>query len=255
MRRFIVTGTQRTGSATIASLLGSHEGVACGWEWSHKVSWLQRVEACRRALHGDFALLCEPHRQQILAEISPASLWLGYRGLFRANDKWTLSPSIAPSLWLDRFHETLRWWQSEPAIHVVHMIRTDNLAWLRSKFGAKELGTFGAGQTYREDVSVHLPIRASLKRLEMKLWLDQRLGELRHSNPYHVIRYEDLLTDMEGVTRAAQQFLGLEPQPVPPEQVRPRQSAGIPVEQHIQNYEELRAALERAALLTTPFNR
>jgi hypothetical protein len=87
----------------------------------------------------------------------------------------------------------------------------------------------------------------------MKLWLDARLAELKLTNPYHIIRYEDLLTDMAGVTRAAQRFLGLEPQIMPPEQVRTRQSAGIPIDRHIRNYRELRAALERAALLNAPF--
>lgn len=254
MKSFIITGTQRTGSSTISNLLGYHESVACGWEWPHQVSWPRRVEACRRGLQGDFGLLCERHRQQITGAISGKSLWLGYKGLFRANDKWIVAPSIGASLWLDRFYETLRWWQSDPAIHIFHLVRTDNLAWLRSKFVARKLGTFGAGQAYPENVSVRIPIRASLKRLRMKLWVDERLGELRHTNPYHTIRYEDLLIDIGGVTGAAQRFLDLEPQIMPSEKVRTRQSAGIPVERHLQNYEELRAALERAALLTAPFN-
>jgi hypothetical protein len=253
MRPFIITGTQRTGSATISGLLGYHNSVACGWEWPHQVSWSRRVEACRRALHGDFSLLCERHREQITTAISETTLWLGYKSLFRANDKWILSPSVAASLLLDRFHESLGWWRREPSIHIVHMVRTDNLAWLRSKFVARKVGSFAAGQRYPENVSVDIPVHASLKRLRMKIWLDQTLGELRHSNPYHVIRYEDLLTDMNGVTQAVQRFLGLEPQVRPLEQVRTRQSAGIPVDRHIRNYEQLRAALERAGLLISPF--
>jgi hypothetical protein len=252
MTPFIITGTQRTGSATISRLLGYHNSVACGWEWPHQVSWLRRVEACRRGLHGDFRLLCARHREQIAATISETTLWLGYKSLFRANDKWVVKPSIAASLILDRFRETLNWWQREPTIHIVHMVRTDNLAWLRSKFVARRVGSFWAGQSYPEDVMVDVPIRSSLKRLRMKRWLDQRLGELRHTNPYHVIRYEDLLTDLNGVTRAVQRFLGLEPQLMPLEQVRSRQSEGIPVDRHVRNYQELLTALERAALLTAP---
>ena len=253
MRPFIVTGTQRTGSSTVCRLLGHHDNVACGWEWPHQVSWFRRVEACRRGLRGDFRLLWETHRGQISDAISETTLWLGYKSLFRANDKWTVTPSVAPSLFLDRFYGSLHWWRSDPTIHIVHLVRTDNLAWLRSKFVAREVGSFAAGQTYPKDVSVHIPVRASLRRLTMKLWLDARLAELKRTNPYHIIRYEDLLADMAGVTRAAQRFLGLEPQIMPPEQVRTRQSAGIPIERHIRNYRELRAALEQAALLNAPF--
>lgn len=253
MKPFIITGTQRTGSATISAVLGYHDNVACGWEWPHQVSWSRRVEACRRALRGDFRLLCERHRAQITAAISETTLWIGYKSLFRANDMWILQPSVAASLFLDRFYETLGWWRREPAIHIVHMVRTDNLAWLRSKFVARKLGSFGAGQAYPEDVLVDVPVRASLKRLRMKNWLDQALNELKQSNPYHLVRYEDLLTDRSRVTKGVQRFLGLEPQFMPEEQVRSRQSAGIPVERHIRNYQELRTALERADLLTATF--
>jgi hypothetical protein len=153
---------------------------------------------------------------------------------------------------MDRFHECLHWWRREPAIHVVHMVRTDSLGWLRSKFVASELGSFGAGHAYPENVRIEIPVRTALKLLRMKMWLDERLSELSHSNPYRAIRYEDLLTDMAGVAGKAQAFLGLEPQVMPAPQVRARQSAGITVDQHIENYEELRRALERAALLTLP---
>jgi hypothetical protein len=252
MKVFVVTGTQRTGSSTVSSLLGYHDQVACGWEWPHQVSWLRRVDACRRALHGDFAMLCERHQTQIAAAISERTQWLGYKNLFRASHKWAVAPPLAPSLIMDRFHECLRWWRREPAIHIVHMVRTDSLAWLRSKFVASNLGSFGAGQAYPEDVSIEIPVRTSLKLLRMKMWLDERLNELRHSNPYHIIRYEDLLTDMPGVAGSAQAFLGLEPQLMPAQEVRARQSAGIAVDQHIQNYAELHMALEGAALLTLP---
>jgi hypothetical protein len=252
MKFFIVTGTQRTGSSTISGLLGYHNQVACGWEWPHQVSWLRRVEACRRALHGDFAMLCERHQAQIAAAISERTQWLGYKNLFRANNKWIVAPPLAPSLIMDRFHECLHWWRGEPAIHIVHMIRTDSLAWLRSKFVASKLGSFGAGQSYPEDVRIEIPVPTSLRLLRMKMWLDERLSELSHSNPYYAIRYEDLLSDMPDVARRAQAFLGLEPQVMPSQQVRGRQSAGIAVDQHIQNYAELHTALERAALLKVP---
>jgi hypothetical protein len=252
MKFFIITGTQRSGSSTIAALLRYHDGVACGWEWPHPISWLRRVEACRRAFQGDFSMLWERHQAQISSGISENTIWLGYKNLFRANNKWLVAPPLAPSLIMDRFHECMRWWRQEPEIHIVHMVRTDSLAWLRSKFIARKLGSFGAGQTYPDDVSVDIPVGTALKILRMKTWLDQRLSELSHTNPYLAIRYEDLLTDMADVARRAQRFLSLEPQVMPQQQVRTRQSAGISVDQHIGNYSELHRALERAALLNVP---
>jgi hypothetical protein len=86
----------------------------------------------------------------------------------------------------------------------------------------------------------------------MKLWLDQTIGELATSNPYHVIRYEDLFIDRNSVIQKAQQFLGFEPELMPEEMIRQRQSKGIPIEKHIRNFRQLEEALERASLLTAP---
>lgn len=252
MNRFVVTGTGRTGSATLGRALGFHESVAAGWEWGFKVPWARRVEACRRGLRGDFSLLADRERAQIEAAVTGATKWLGYKGIFRTNDKWLVTPAAGVTLFLDRFYETLRWWRSEPDIHVLHIVRTDNLAWLRSKFVATKLGMFGAGNRYPEDVSVEIPVHAAIKRVRMKVWLDEKLSELARTNPYCLIRYEDLARDLDAVTAKAHRFLGLEPQIMPRERVLERQSAGIPIEQHVRNYERLRDALRRASLLETP---
>ena len=158
----------------------------------------------------------------------------------------------AISLCQDRFYANMAWWQSEPDIHIIHIVRTDNLAWLRSKFVARKLSSFGAGNQYSDDVSVSIPVYRALKRLQMKLWLDQTIGELATSNPYHVIRYEDLFIDRNSVIQKAQQFLGFEPELMPEEMIRQRQSKGIPIEKHIRNFRQLEEALERASLLTAP---
>jgi hypothetical protein len=91
-----------------------------------------------------------------------------------------------------------------------------------------------------------------MKHVRMKLWLDEQLSGLARTNPYCMIRYEDLAADIDAVTAKAHRFLGLEPQLMPAERVLKRQSAGIAIEDHVSNYENLRAALTRAALLETP---
>ncbi len=67
-----------------------------------------------------------------------------------------------------------------------------------------------------------------------------------------MIRYEDLLTDRNSVIQKAQKFLGLEPELMQEDMIRQRQSKGIPIEKHIQNFRQLEEALERASLLTAP---
>lgn len=251
MNRFVVTGTGRTGSSTLERVLGYHGSVAAGWEWAFKVPWTSRVDACRRALRGDFGSLSRRDREQIQAAVTGETTWIGYKGIFRTNDKWLITPAAGVTLYLDRFRETLAWWRSEPDIHVVHIVRTDNLAWLRSKFIATKVGAFAAGTRYPEDASVTIPVRAAIKRTRMKVWVDEQLSTLSRTNPYCLIRYEDLARDLDAVTAKVHRFLGLEPQPMPAERIPQRQSAGIPIEQHVRNYEQLRDALMRASLLET----
>jgi hypothetical protein len=249
MEPFIITGTQRTGSATLALALGYHNRVACGWEWPQKASWFRRISACRHALAGDFRLLCSRHQDHVGAQISPDTRWLGYRSLFRANDKWLGSPAVAPSLLLDRFRGNLRWWSGDAKIRIIHMIRPDSLAWLRSKYVARELKSFWAGERYSENTRVVVPVGAAVKRLKMKAWVDGRLNSLKLTNPYIAVRHQDLVSDFPGALRRVHEFLEIEDQPVPMEKMPPQQSGGIPLEQHIQNYKELYDAVSRAGML------
>jgi hypothetical protein len=185
-------------------------------------------------------------------ELTESTTTLGYRSLFRANDKWLYRPSMALSLFLDRFSENLEWWSRDGDIHVIHIVRTDNVAWLRSKFVARKLDSFSAGTGYSQDLRLSVPVRAAVRRLKMKHWLDGRLSEIRRTNPYHLVCYENLLKDRNATIADAQEFLGLSPELMPEEKVRQRQSKGIPIEQHLSNYDELLSILERENLVSAP---
>jgi hypothetical protein len=252
VKPFIITGTERVGSSTFANSLSYHRKIACGWEWSLRVQWWRRVKACQLALRGDFHMLADRHQEHMVTEFDEQSQSLGYRSLFRANDKWLGSPAGAFSLFLDRFFDAIRWWQSEPDIHIIHIVRTNNLAWLRSKFVARKLESFGAGNQYSEELRLEIPVYRALKRVRMKQWLDQAISELSSTNPYHIVRYEDLLSDRNSVIRNAQEFLGFDAELMPSTMIPQRQSKGIPIEQHVSNYEALHAALHTAGLLTAP---
>lgn len=252
VKPFIITGTERVGSSTFANSLSYHHNIACGWEWSRRVPWRRRVRACQLALRGDFRMLAGRHRDHMATEFGEQSKCLGYRSLFRANDKWLGSPEWAFSLYLDRFFDTTSWWQSEPDIHIIHIVRTNNLAWLRSKFVAKKLGSFGAGNQYSEDLRLKIPVNRALRRVRMKQWLDQAISELSATNPYHLIRYEDLLSGRDSIIRNAQEFLGFDAELMPQTKIPQRQSKGIPIEQHVSNYEALHTALQTVGLVTAP---
>lgn len=252
LKSFIITGTERVGSSTFANSLRYHPKIACGWEWSLRVPWWRRVQSCRRALEGDFQLLARRHQDHMATEFNAESECLGYRNLFRANDKWLGKPSWALSLFLDRFDDMTRWWRSDPAIHVIHIVRTNNLAWLRSKFVARKASSFGAGNLYPEELRLHIPVNRAVKRVQMKQWLDLKINQISATNPYHLVCYEDLLKDRETVISESQRFLGLDAQLMPQEQIPQRQSKGIPIERHVSNYQELCAALDSEGLRTAP---
>ena len=114
------------------------------------------------------------------------------------------------------------------------------------------LESFGAGNQYSEELRLEIPVYRALKRVRMKHWLDQAISELSATNPYFIVRYEDLLSDRNSVIRNAQEFLGFDAELMPSTMIPQRQSKGIPIEQHISNYEALHEALHTAGLLTAP---
>src|SRR5687767_14704586 len=129
--KFVIVGTQRTGSSALAESIGLHPRIACGWEWTLYIPPHRKISTARKALDRDFSGLSEKHQNQVQAHLKNNKQVIGYKRLFRSSDKWLFHPRYAPALLIDRLEAHLDWWRSDPTIHIVHIVRRDDLAWYK----------------------------------------------------------------------------------------------------------------------------
>ena len=206
MKNFIVVGTQRTGSSALAEWIGTHPSVACGWEWTLRAKYTKKVSTAKHALKGDFSVLNAKNRDYINSQLTPNTEWLGYRQLFRSSNKWLINPRFSPTLFIDRLYDFTRWLSREPNLHIIHIIRKDNLAWLASKSISSYTGKFTGAYNFEDRVVVDLS--EGIKRLRAKTWVDKALSQLEKTNPYHRVYYEDFKLDNGFEGNKALNFLG-----------------------------------------------
>lgn len=182
------------------------------------------------------------------AIFSPRIEWIGYRSLFSSSDKWLFTPGFNIALLSDRFGDHLRWFARQPDLHIIHIIRRDNVDWLKSKYASRATNAY-VGTEYPEGLKVTIPIRSSIRRLQTKNWIDQNLAGLARSNHYFKVEYEHFLEDRVTVMADALQFLGLDVNSVADAGAKVlRQSTGDAAH-YILNYVALHRALEEHGLL------
>ena len=185
LKGFLIVATYRSGSSALAERIGLHPQIACGWESTMSVPVHRKLAIGKELLAGDLASLEADERAQIEQSLTPDTRMIGYRRLFRASDKWLGSLRFSPALWVDRLEAHLAWWRANPAIAIVHIVRGDNLAWLRSLASAKTSGSF-FGQAYPEDLEFRFDLHEAEKRVVAKHFITGHLDTLRATNPYHV---------------------------------------------------------------------
>ncbi len=248
MRNFVIVGTQRTGSSALAEALALHPDIACGWEWSQRSPFNKKISIAKESLSGDFRNLDNNNQKHMLGLDLSTIDWLGYRRLFRSSAKWIVHPRYSPALLVDRLGAHLRWFSSRPNIHVIHIIRRDNLAWIRSKVMSRASGKF-FGEAYPEGLKESVNIHEAVKRLKAKNWVDQRLISKSASNPYLRIDYEGFLDDNRSAVNDALTFLGCDPSALERLKMKARKQSSSNKTDGILNYHELRTTLDRAGLL------
>ena len=243
MRNFIIVGTQRTGSSALGEAIGLHPEIVCGWEWTnHTIPW-KKVLIAKKALQGDFEYLLEKHRNYLLDELSEKTEWLGYRRLFGATDKWFVDPAFSVTLLLDRFAQHIDWFRSERDLHIIHIVRRDDLDWLKSKYISRSLNSY-IGKTYPEHLKVKVPVRNAIRRVRAKHWIDKELGKLSSSNPYIKIEYEDLAVEFDSQIKAVASFLGYDDWVFDSKKTATRKQSTLHARDYISNYDELLFALK-----------
>jgi hypothetical protein len=245
LKNFLIVGTQRTGSTALVRSLTFHPDIACGDEWTQHVPAHRKFAVTERALRGDFSVLTPIQRKRIEPAFGPQSRWLGFKLLFRSSAKWLLHPRLAPALWLDRFAAYHRWIAARPGLHVIHIVRRDPVDWLKSKYLADTSRAYAA-KAYPEDLTISIPVREALRRLEAKRWIDERLSTLDATNPYLCVGYEEFLDSDRSVVERLMGFLDCDPARLRDFDYRKqRKQSKRPASDYITNFAELTAALGR----------
>lgn len=248
MKNFLIVGTQRTGSSAFAESIGLHPSVTCGWEWVNHVYGKRKIMVAERALAGDWTVIKTNNPQRAHDLFNSAGIWLGFRWLFRANNKWLIRPSFCPSLYLDGLEPQIRWLGRRPDIHIIHLVRRDGLDWLKSKFLSRETKSY-YGKKYPESIRITIPVREAVKRLQAKNWIDKRLSTLMDTNPYHKVFYEDYLYNEAETTGAALRFLHCDPKDIIQKKRRIQRQSTENASNYIINYDELIDTLTQHNLL------
>ena len=230
----------------IAKTLNSHSEINCGWEWTSHMSTLSRIKKVKAGLSGYFKDLPEPHasKMQEKSEIST----IGFRLLFSSSPKWFMSPQFSLAHLGERLNGFIKFLNRQPNIKIIHIVRNDHLEWLASLFMARSSKMF-INKEYPRDLTISVPIKEAVKRVRAKLEIEKRLRELRISNPYLEVRYEDAIADREVTYRQLFQFLEVDvPKLIPPAATKKQQQR--PIYEVIVNFDDLRQRI--AKLLISP---
>ena len=239
----LVVGVQRTGSSALAELLNTHPEIAIGWEWTERLPPWRKLSVLESSLQGDFQGIERRAREHIEASVGAETRWLGFRRLFGASNKWLGHPRFSAKLFYDCFERHRRWLAAHPQVRVVHIIREDDLGWLKSKFLARAMGQF-VGQAYPEDARISIPLSDALARVKAKHWVDQRLGLLRQTNPYLRVAHEDFAERLPAIGQEVARFLDCSPDGIQPDNTVIRRQSTRPAADYIENYAALAGALD-----------
>jgi hypothetical protein len=248
---FLVVGTQRTGTSAIAEQVGLHPAITCGWESTNHVWPFRRIAVAEQVLAGDFRNLLEKEREYLAGVHHEGKRALGFRRLFRSSAKWLIGPSWAPALWADRLEAHLKWLRRRPEIHVIHITRSDNLAWLKSMGLAKATDSY-VGKSYPQDAAARWSLGEAHRRVLTKHWIGRRLATLRQSNPYINVSYEGFRADNAGVVGELVEFLGFDQvtSGCTTGRIRPQSSGGAAAQ--FENAGAVAGLLEARGLLYEP---
>ena len=210
---FLVVGTQRTGSSAIAEQIGLHPEITCGWESTNHVLPFRKLQVAAEIFGGDFHNLPAKEQAYLQTVHHSGKRAIGFRRLFRSSAKWLIRPEWAPALMVDRLEGHLRWLaRNRPETRIIHVTRSDNLAWLRSMGLARATDRY-VGQDYPEDSMVRWALPEAHRRVLTKHWVGARLATLSRSNPYVNVSYEAFRADNVGEINRVIEFLGFEPVP------------------------------------------
>jgi hypothetical protein len=247
-KRFIIVGTQRTGSSALAEMVTFHPNIVCGWEWTQKAFLFNKITKANKALKGDFTTLPIKHRVYMKKYYNSSIEWIGYRRLFRASSKWIINPKFSIGLIPDRFNGHLNWIRNDTNIHIIHIIRRTNIDWLKSVYLARASKSY-IGESYKKDLRVKISVTRAIKRIKSKKYIDSRLHSLSKSNPYLSIYYEDIWKDKQKTIDSIFQFFGYSKFDVSKNEQKTKKQSTLATHEYIENYDEIFELLNNNNLL------
>jgi Sulfotransferase family len=204
MQRFIIAGTQRTGTSLIESTLNSHSDIRClgevflfrrGRGKFIEASYRQFVD--QRRFARSIAHYTDRRRlvKEYLDEFYQVS------NMRATGFKFMLSQA-------NQFPDAIRYLQ-ENKIRVLHVVRDNALKTLVSRISARSRKLYHSIEDIEVD-KVYLPPRRLLKSLAQILDESERWKHLAAENPYLKISYESFLDDRDQVLKSMLNFLGVE---------------------------------------------
>lgn len=247
MKQLLVLGTQRTGSSAVAKLINLHPDILCGLEWTNRAPMQRKMALARELLACDFRSLEGFDREYVSRKSIERLSWIGFKILFSSSNKWIIHPRYSPALWFDRLNGHLRWIRGQKHIHVIHIVRNDNMEWLKSVFLAKATQMF-SGKNYPEGYRIRIDPNNAIARLISKKWVDERIATLQSTNPYCRIEYEEFKNDNRRTAENILNFLNMSTSLDYGSYNAVRQSKSD-AREYISNYEDLRRAMKRRNLL------
>lgn len=248
MNNFVVLGTQRTGSSAMAKLINLHPHILCGLEWTNNTSMIKKIDTAQRLLSSNFELLQGFHKEYVQKKDDQIIRWVGFKILFSSSDKWIVHPKYGVALWIDRLNGHLQWLKKQEHIHIIHIVRNDNLDWLKSVFLAKTTKMF-SGKTYPKGIKIHIDTGKAVSRIKSKRWVDNQVSLLKFTNPYLRVDYESFKNDNRQTAAKITDFLNCGPALLNyGEYSAVKQSKGH-AKEYIRNYADLYHVLKQNDLL------
>ncbi|NNG00357.1 MAG: hypothetical protein HKM93_13305 [Desulfobacteraceae bacterium] len=249
MNRFILLGTQRTGSSALAKLINLHPTILCGLEWTQKVSRKKKISATANLLSANFQSLNGFHKEYVDKKYSNSAKlkWIGFKTLFSSSNKWIIHPRYSIALWVDQLKEHLEWLKSNRDIHIIHIVRNHNLEWLKSLFLAKTTMLY-SGKKYPKGFTVAIDTKQAIYRLKSKNWIDRCISTLDASNPYCLLTYEEFKSNNVETAKKVANFLNCNDKIEIEYFDAVKQSKGD-AKDYISNYSQLFEALQQRKLL------
>lgn len=251
MKYFVIVGTQRTGSSALAEAISLHPKIASGWEWTQKKMPYSLASSTKSALlEHEFSVL-DPHNRMHSEKIFNENLsCFGFRRLFRSSSKWLFSPKLS----IVSEYERLRWhmdWFVENNIFVIHIVRNNNMSWLKSKAIAKKTKNFH-GEPYKEGIQAVMNTKEAMKRIQAKHWIDKQLSSLSGKTPYLQVQYESFQQNNTLEAQRVIQFLGEDEALLPSlsETMKLKRQSSKPDIELLGNYHEIESLLSKHGLLT-----